>query len=255
MNFLSVCKNILVSFLVTTSIYFGFVPFVLLKPSPIETQIEIAPNPPPLQLSMEAVLHSEDHTELTEKSAPPKKQKRESIERHLELPMERLKTASVEVSKTATIPSTKREQVLTKREQALTVRRSTPKKKNNKKRNCTVDNPNIQKINARSYTLPRKLIRHYSRNWTEASRLAYLGWSKDANGTVRGVKIRHISCNSPLPFAGLKRGDVVTAVNGKSINSNAQLLKLYPRLFHWRTIELSVLRNGRPLKIQYQVIA
>ena len=134
------------------------------------------------------------------------------------------------------------------------IQRGTSRKKS-KKRNCTVTNPNIQKINDRSYILPKKLIRHYSRNWTEASRLAYLGWSKDAEGAVRGVKIRHISCSSPLPFAGLKRGDVVLAVNGKSVNSNAKLMKLVPRLFHWRTIELTVLRGGRPLKIQYQVIA
>ena len=246
MNFFTVCKNILVSFLVTTSIYFGFVPFVLFKPLPIETTIELPRELPSVHYQTEPFTLAEaqvniESTPTVEKIGPD---------------------ASANASNgptTEPLVSERQDQAVAPAPQASQTKKSSRKQRiksrSGKKRNCTVANPDIRKINSRSYVLPKRLLRHYSRNWGEASKLAYLGWSKDRQGSVRGVKIRHISCDSPLPYAGLERGDVVLAVNGKSITSNAKLMKLYPLLFRWRTIELTVLRDGRPMKIHYQVVA
>ena len=246
MNFFPVCKNILLSFLVTTSVYFGFVPFILFKSPPIETSIEVSSEIPTVHFEMAdtPVLEEDIQNNLLAENidtTPAEASGSSGEATPSPLPSEGRKAPTPQMTKAS--PSKMTSKVLRN------------KSRGKKKRNCTVPNPNIQKINARSYILPKKLIRHYSRNWNEASALAYLGWSKDRTGSVQGIKIRHISCDSPLPYAGLKKGDVVLAVNGKSITSNAKLMKLYPRLFRWRTIELTVLRNGRPLKIQYQVVA
>lgn len=138
-----------------------------------------------------------------------------------------------------------------------TRQKKTKTKKRRKTKRCNPNNPDIQLVSRSksqvSYTLPKSLVKHYSTNWKEANRLASLSWSKDRNGDIRGIKIRHIFCKSPLRHSGLKKGDVVLSVNGKSVASSANLIKLYPRIQFWKEIELDVLRKGKPLTLKYRI--
>jgi type II secretory pathway component PulC len=131
----------------------------------------------------------------------------------------------------------------------------TKKKRTTKKRGkkCSPKSLNITQVGKRSYNLPKKVIRHYSRNWKEAQQLAHLRWStKDQKR--QGIKIQHISCKSPLRLSGLEKGDVVVSINGHKIQKDADLLKVYGRLMVWKKMEIKVKRNQRFITVKYSIV-
>lgn len=81
-----------------------------------------------------------------------------------------------------------------------------------------------------------------------ASVADYLQAYPDAKlGTETGVYIVQIYTNSPAADAGLKEGDIIVELEGKEIKTMTQLIS---ELFQYRPgdeVELSVLRNSRPM--------
>jgi len=61
----------------------------------------------------------------------------------------------------------------------------------------------------------------------------------------RGELVNHITNNSPAKHAGLKRGDVVTAVNGEAVTDRSFFDEMAPQLCQSDQVELSVIRAGR----------
>jgi len=66
-----------------------------------------------------------------------------------------------------------------------------------------------------------------------------------------GFKFGRIPKNSVLSQLGLKRGDIVTNINGRPANNTAELLKLLTDIGSTSTLNIEVLRNGEtvPLSI------
>jgi serine protease Do len=69
--------------------------------------------------------------------------------------------------------------------------------------------------------------------------------TKDTNGAVVG----DITANSPASHSDLKQGDIIVALNGKAINDANQLRLDIGMLSPGSTANLSVLRNGQPLRV------
>lgn len=143
-------------------------------------------------------------------------------------------------------------------EKALLRQKTKKSKKNKKTKSCNPKNPDIHLLsNAKeeaSYSLPKSLINHYSTNWKDANQLASLAWSTNREGEIQGIKIRHIYCQSPLRYSGLEKGDIILTVNGKNVNSNANLIRLFPRIRLWKTIELNIIRKGKPITLKYDIL-
>jgi hypothetical protein len=133
------------------------------------------------------------------------------------------------------------------------------KKRRTRTKRCSYQNPEIiqtaQTTTSAKFALPKKLVSYYRHHWKEANRLANLSWAKDRDGTVKGIRIRHIYCKSPVRFSGLKKGDIVLSVNSNSVQTNADLLKIYSKMPFWKKIELKILRKGKPFKLQYTLKA
>ena len=51
-----------------------------------------------------------------------------------------------------------------------------------------------------------------------------------------------------------RKGDVVVAINGHSLQKDADLLKVYGRLLVWKKVELKVQRNQRFITVKYTII-
>jgi len=69
-------------------------------------------------------------------------------------------------------------------------------------------------------------------------------------GTKTGVFIVQIYTDSPAAKAGMKEGDIITGLEGKKIETMTQLIST---LFKYRPgdeVELTVLRDGRTLKVK-----
>lgn len=129
----------------------------------------------------------------------------------------------------------------------------TNQKRTVRKGKCDVENPNIKKAGKNAYTLPKSTLNHYSTHWKEASRLAHLSWAMKKDGSRLGIRIRGISCRSPLKFAGLRHGDVVLTINDHSVQSEKDLLKVYSRLLFWKKVDVKVKRGDRTLTLKYDI--
>ncbi len=132
-----------------------------------------------------------------------------------------------------------------------------PKKSRTRKQarrgKCSVKNPNIS-TDGKGWThVPKNVVKHYSTHWKEANRLARLSWAKAPNGDRVGIRIRGISCQSPLKFTGLKRGDVVVSINGIAIQQDKDLLKVYSKLMFWRQMKVKVKRGGKMVTLKYKI--
>ena len=118
---------------------------------------------------------------------------------------------------------------------------------------CTVENPNISTDNKGWTHVPKNVVKHYSTHWKEANRLAHLSWAKAPNGERLGIRIRGISCQSPLKFTGLKRGDVVLSINGIDLQQDKDLLKVYGKLMFWKQMKLKIKRGGQTITLKYKI--
>ena len=68
-------------------------------------------------------------------------------------------------------------------------------------------------------------------------------------GRVAGLALTRVPESSLLTDAGLQAGDVLTEVNGTTIDSLATLMALYPRLQGASELSAVVLRNGQPVRL------
>jgi serine protease Do/serine protease DegQ len=64
---------------------------------------------------------------------------------------------------------------------------------------------------------------------------------------TQGAVIAQIATGSPAERAGLKAGDVITAVNGSAVNSTADVRNMIGLLRVGAKVSVAVLRDGKPL--------
>lgn len=73
------------------------------------------------------------------------------------------------------------------------------------------------------------------------------------NGKPDGFRLTGIRPNSIFYNMGLKSGDIITAVDGKDIESVDDALKFYQNLQSSSKVQLQIKRRGRPKTIDYHI--
>ena len=68
----------------------------------------------------------------------------------------------------------------------------------------------------------------------------------------KGIRIRGIGCTSPVRHSGLRAGDVVLC-KWKVTFTKKKNISVYGRLLIWKDVRLSILRNGKPMSIDYSI--
>src|SRR5215208_357340 len=67
---------------------------------------------------------------------------------------------------------------------------------------------------------------------------------------ARGAIVTSVQAGGPAERAGLKRGDVITAINKQSVNDNNSLRNLVARMPPGSTVDVTASRNGRDQNFQ-----
>jgi putative serine protease PepD len=78
------------------------------------------------------------------------------------------------------------------------------------------------------------------------------GIGQDPNGsapTVAGALVSHVSSNGPAGKAGIQQGDVITSVNGLTVNNAQDLLTVLAQKKPGNTISLKLNRNGSTISV------
>jgi len=129
-------------------------------------------------------------------------------------------------------------------EQSRTQRR----RRRNRYRNCQ-DNAGIETTEA-GYSVERSVVDHYA-HITRYRKLGHVSWYRDDDGRKEGFKLRRIHCD--LREAGIRNGDVVTSVNGKTVRSIPQAITLYWKIRRQTRVVLEIIRRGNPMTIIYEL--
>ena len=89
---------------------------------------------------------------------------------------------------------------------------------------------------------------------------AYLGvqarqWRPEESGnqygtTEEGVLVGDVDPNSPAAEAGLRRGDVITRIDGQEVSSPQELRQAVREAGAGRRVSIRVLRNGQPVQLR-----
>ena len=67
--------------------------------------------------------------------------------------------------------------------------------------------------------------------------------------TAKGALVAEAQKNSPAAAAGVKSGDVITAVDGETVADPHELARRIAALGPKKTVELAIIRNGAPMTI------
>lgn len=73
------------------------------------------------------------------------------------------------------------------------------------------------------------------------------------DGRMTGVKIRRVKRDTVFEAIGVRRGDVLTAVNGRAIDSPTRALELFEALKSSRDLVFRLERRGRPIEIEVEI--
>ena len=75
-----------------------------------------------------------------------------------------------------------------------------------------------------------------------------------SQGKVTGLKLYAIRPSSAYARLGFANGDAVTAINGFELTSADKLLEVYSRLREATSIEVELVRRGKPRTLRYQIV-
>ncbi|MCB9073500.1 MAG: PDZ domain-containing protein [Bdellovibrionaceae bacterium] len=119
-------------------------------------------------------------------------------------------------------------------------------------RGATVTLPK-QSAEKTEFTFQRKDIDAQLENLPNLLQQARVVPETGPDGLVRGYKLVEIQPGSIYEKLGLRLGDVITGVNGESINSPQKALELYQALKSSNDIKLAIDRGGRNVDLSYRL--
>ncbi|MGH7949908.1 MAG: PDZ domain-containing protein, partial [Candidatus Binataceae bacterium] len=72
-------------------------------------------------------------------------------------------------------------------------------------------------------------------------------------GKVNGFALSEIGSGSVFEEIGLKDGDIVTQLDGRALNDPAKALAMIPLLHNRESVQLQVMRGGKPVTIKFDM--
>jgi S1-C subfamily serine protease len=74
-------------------------------------------------------------------------------------------------------------------------------------------------------------------------------------GVKTGVLVAGVDADAPAAKAGVKAGDVITAVNGQAVTDPGELRQEMAKVEDGKTVDLAVTRDKKPLTLKAEVTA
>ena len=118
---------------------------------------------------------------------------------------------------------------------------------------CVPKSRGIDQIGPKKWRVKRSLIEKYTSNSSAASTLARVKWAKTRSGKTRGLRLTRVPCKSPLRAAGLQSKDLILEVDGKSVTSYAQGLRIWAAIRRKSSFTVKV-RRGKAVRIHRYIL-
>ena len=125
-------------------------------------------------------------------------------------------------------------------------------KKRRRRRNRYADCQDNEGIAATNngFSVGREVVDYYA-HITRYRKLGRVSWHRGDDGERDGFKVRRINCD--LREAGIRNGDIVNTVNGRTVQTIPQAISLWFKVRRKNRIVLEIIRRGKPMTINYQL--
>lgn len=110
----------------------------------------------------------------------------------------------------------------------------------------------IQKVDENSFLIDREYVSYYARNTDEAKDFGRVRWHKNVKGDIDGFKLYRIKCESPLYKAGFRNKDLITTVDGTSIDSYGAALAVWFRMKFRKKFTVDIMRKREQITLHYE---
>jgi general secretion pathway protein C len=100
--------------------------------------------------------------------------------------------------------------------------------------------------------IDKSLIDHYGKNMDDIYKNIGISEIKKGNA-LEGFKISFIRKGSPFAKLGLKRGDVIKAMNGEKIDSYNAAFSMYKNISNINNLTLVIERGKEEMELEYEV--
>jgi general secretion pathway protein C len=110
---------------------------------------------------------------------------------------------------------------------------------------------NIRKTGEREYEVDRSAVDALLANPAELMKTRVV---PDRQGDrVVGIKLYGIRPGSLLSSIGIENGDSLSSINGFDMNDPQRMLEAYSKLLHADHLSANVMRNGKPMTLEYSI--
>jgi len=124
--------------------------------------------------------------------------------------------------------------------------KSKPKPKKKPKSNIVENEYGDGKI------VSKDLLNSYTKNIEKVWKDIGIDENK-VNGQLQGFKINFVKKGSDLEKLGLRRGDILKAVNGDELNSYKSAYSFYGEIGTMENLTLSIIRNNQDMELEYEI--
>jgi hypothetical protein len=112
----------------------------------------------------------------------------------------------------------------------------------------------VRRISDTRFELDRSMLESVLSNPSAVSRAARVVPSiAPRDGRPNGFKLYAIRPDSVYSVIGLQNGDTLSAINGQTLDNPAKAFELYAKLRTASSLQLSVIRRGQPMTLDYSI--
>jgi len=98
----------------------------------------------------------------------------------------------------------------------------------------------------------RSLLDYYADNIDEIYKNIGITEVKKGN-KIEGFKVIFVKRRSPFSKLGLRRGDIITSINGEALNSYNTTFNIYKNIKSTANLTLVILRGKKEMELEYEV--
>lgn len=110
----------------------------------------------------------------------------------------------------------------------------------------------IQKVDDKTFNVDRNVVDKIIENQAELMRSARI-IPEQQDGKVVGIRLLNIRPDTLLGKLGLQTGDMLKSINGFDMTSPEKALEAYAKLRTAPSIQVGIVRNGKPTNIDFNI--
>jgi len=101
-------------------------------------------------------------------------------------------------------------------------------------------------------TIKRDFIKKYTQNMGNIWKNIGIN-EKVVNGNIIGFQVNFVKRGSDFARLGLRRGDIITAINGNALNNYAKALDIYKNINSLENLTLTIKRRNEEMELEYEI--